>query len=88
MQLAFMECLIRTHVSSLLSWCCAVCIFTRVGGALLKGEWEAAVKLILSGAPDEKQDSREGRQLYLEKGDIHVRGEPCACSGVYWCVEV
>lgn len=44
----------------------------RVGAALLRGEWQAAVELILQGAPHEKEDVKAARDKYTKEGDIKV----------------
>ncbi|GLC42432.1 hypothetical protein PLESTM_001332600 [Pleodorina starrii] len=49
-----------------------------VGRALLRGEYEKAVRLVLTGRPDERPDIAAARRLFFEKGDIKgaLRGLP------------
>ena len=42
----------------------------RVGIALLKGQWEEAVRLIMQPSSHERADSQAAKKLYLEQGDI------------------
>ncbi|KAF6264278.1 pseudouridine synthase [Scenedesmus sp. NREL 46B-D3] len=42
----------------------------RVGAALLRGEWQAAVRLVLQGGPGERREYRQARALYMNHGDI------------------
>eukprot|EP00878_Enallax_costatus_P019895 GHUV01021006.1.p1 GENE.GHUV01021006.1~~GHUV01021006.1.p1 ORF type:complete len:667 (+),score=201.67 GHUV01021006.1:67-2067(+) len=42
----------------------------RVGAALLRGKWKEAVQLIMQGGDGERQEFREARALFTEKGDI------------------
>lgn len=44
-----------------------------MGAALLRGEWQSAVQLIMQGGEGERQEFREARALYTEKGDVQVR---------------
>jgi hypothetical protein len=63
-----------------LSWpggCCCCCC-CRVGAALLRGEWQAAVRLIMQGGPGERREYRQARALYMEQGDIQVGTFPVA----------
>ena len=55
----------------------------RVGAALLRGEWEAAVKLVMEQREGERPENVEGRRLYLEEGDIQVGKSPqCIAMGL------
>ena len=40
----------------------------RVGAALLRGQYQEAVRLIMQPRDGEREESAEARQLYLEKG--------------------
>ena len=42
----------------------------RVGIALLKGQWEEAVRLIMQPSSHERADSEAAKKLYLDQGDI------------------
>ncbi|EIE24990.1 tRNA pseudouridine synthase D [Coccomyxa subellipsoidea C-169] len=42
----------------------------RIGALLLKGEWKAAVDMILGRIEGERSDNDEARRLYLEEGDV------------------
>ncbi|WIA15110.1 hypothetical protein OEZ85_001801 [Tetradesmus obliquus] len=42
----------------------------RVGAALLRGEWQGAVRLVMQGGPGERREYRQARALYMEQGDI------------------
>eukprot|EP00775_Hariotina_reticulata_P008044 gene8044-8239_t len=50
----------------------------RIGGALLRGEWAEAVRLIMAGSPNERPLYRAARDLYMEQGDIQgaLKGLP------------
>ncbi len=45
-------------------------IHCRIGALLLKGEWKAAVDMILGRIEGERSDNDEARRLYLEEGDV------------------
>ncbi|CAL8462051.1 g1582 [Coccomyxa elongata] len=42
----------------------------RIGALLLKGEWKAAVELIMGRVEGERSENDEARRLFLEKGDV------------------
>eukprot|EP00879_Flechtneria_rotunda_P004747 GHRR01005016.1.p1 GENE.GHRR01005016.1~~GHRR01005016.1.p1 ORF type:complete len:819 (+),score=345.29 GHRR01005016.1:316-2772(+) len=42
----------------------------RVGSVLLCGGWKTAVRLIMQGGPDERQEFQQARALYMDKEDI------------------
>ena len=44
----------------------------RVGAALLRGEFSAAVRMILGGKPGEKPDIAAARAAFLKDGDAKV----------------
>ncbi|GFR51215.1 hypothetical protein Agub_g13587, partial [Astrephomene gubernaculifera] len=50
----------------------------QVGRALLRGEYEHAVRMVLTGRPDERPDIAAARRLFFEKGDVKgaLRGIP------------
>jgi hypothetical protein len=68
--LAWFRCC-RSQLLQLKSMCCCCCC-CRVGAALLRGEWQAAVRLIMQGGPGERREYRQARALYMEQGDIQV----------------
>ena len=39
----------------------------RVGSLLLKGDWEAAVKLVMSPREGDREDAQRARQLFLDR---------------------
>lgn len=43
-------------------------VYCRVGVALLQGEYEKAVKLIMQPRDGEREETAEARRLYLETG--------------------
>jgi hypothetical protein len=54
-----------------------------VGAALLRGEWQAAVRLIMEAGQYERADAAGARQLYLRDGDIKVWcAAGCGAPGV------
>ena len=44
----------------------------RVGAALLRGEFSAAIRMILGGKPGERQDIAAARSAFLNDGDAKV----------------
>ena len=44
----------------------------RVGAALLRGEYEEAVRLIMQPREGEREETAEARRLYLDKGGFAV----------------
>ncbi|BDA41229.1 Multisubstrate pseudouridine synthase 7 [Coccomyxa sp. Obi] len=42
----------------------------RIGALLLKGEWKAAVDMIMGRVEGERSENDEARRLFLEKGDV------------------
>lgn len=42
----------------------------RIGALLLKGEWKAAVDMIMGRLEGERSENDEARRLFLEEGDI------------------
>ncbi|KAL0052217.1 hypothetical protein WJX82_010083 [Trebouxia sp. C0006] len=42
----------------------------KVGAALLRGQYQEAVRLIMQPRDGEREESAEARRLYLEKGDV------------------
>ena len=63
---------------------------SRVGLALIKGDWEAAVRLILAFSNHEKLEVAAARKLYLEQGDAAgaLRAMPRYCSAECAILEV
>ena len=51
-----------------------VCVHVyRVGAAMLRGEYEQAVRLIMQPREGDREEGVEARRLYLDKGDIEVQ---------------
>ena len=46
------------------------CFFCRIGALLFKGEWKAAVELIMGRVEGERSENDEARRLFLENGDV------------------
>ena len=53
----------------------------RVGAALLRGEYEAAVRLIMQPRDGEREETAEARKLYLQKGDCPSAHQTLALNG-------
>ena len=47
-----------------------LCPCCSVGRELIRGNWEAAVQLIMAGHEGEREDSAAARRLFLEAGDV------------------
>lgn len=45
-------------------------LLRRIGALLLKGEWKAAVELIMGRVEGERSENDEARRLFLDKGDV------------------